>query len=62
MIGETTSSSEQLTITMLGRINLSTVLLGAGGLLTLIGFIAYFQDNATLNLAGFSMASRYFWG
>jgi hypothetical protein len=24
-----------------------------GGLLTLIGFVAYFQDNATLNLAGF---------
>jgi hypothetical protein len=38
---------------MLGRINLSTVLLGVGGLLTLIGFVAYFQDNATLNLAGF---------
>jgi hypothetical protein len=38
---------------MLGRINLSTLLLGVGGLLTLIGFIAYFQDNATLNLAGF---------
>ncbi len=47
------SSSEQLTITMLGRINLSTVLLGVGGLLTLVGFVAYFQDNATLNLAGF---------
>ncbi len=41
---------------MLGRIsrfNLSTVLLGVGRLLTLIGFVAYFQDNATLNLAGF---------
>lgn len=38
---------------MLGRINLSTVLLGVGGVLTLIGFVAYFQDNATLNLAGF---------
>ncbi|MFM7470000.1 MAG: DUF2854 domain-containing protein [Nodosilinea sp. LVE1205-7] len=38
---------------MLGRINLSLVLLGVGGILTIIGFIAYFQDNATLNLAGF---------
>lgn len=38
---------------MLGRINLSLVLLGVGGILTLVGFIAYFQDNATLNLAGF---------
>jgi hypothetical protein len=38
---------------MLGRINLSLVLLGVGGVLTIIGFIAYFQANATLNLAGF---------
>ncbi|HIK44013.1 MAG TPA: DUF2854 domain-containing protein [Leptolyngbyaceae cyanobacterium M65_K2018_010] len=38
---------------MLGRINLSLVLLAIGGVLTLIGFVAYFQDNATLNLAGF---------
>ncbi|TVP66078.1 MAG: DUF2854 domain-containing protein [Leptolyngbya sp. LCM1.Bin17] len=38
---------------MLGRINLSLVLLGVGGVLTIIGFVAYFQDNATLNLAGF---------
>jgi hypothetical protein len=38
---------------MLGRINLSLLLLWVGGILTIIGFIAYFQDNATLNLAGF---------
>lgn len=38
---------------MLGRINLSLVLLAVGGVLTIIGFIAYFQDNSTLNLVGF---------
>jgi hypothetical protein len=38
---------------MLGSINLSLVLLWVGGILTIIGFVAYFQDNATLNLAGF---------
>ncbi|MGF1568938.1 MAG: DUF2854 domain-containing protein [Nodosilinea sp.] len=38
---------------MLGRINLSLVLLAVGGVLTVIGFIAYFQNNSTLNLAGF---------
>lgn len=38
---------------MLGRLNLSLVLLTVGGILTIIGFIAYFQDYATLNLAGF---------
>lgn len=38
---------------MLGRINLSLVLLAVGGVLTIIGFVAYFQENATLNLAGF---------
>lgn len=38
---------------MLGRINLSLVLLAVGGVLTVVGFVAYFQDNATLNLAGF---------
>lgn len=37
----------------LGRINLSLVLLAVGGGLTIIGFIAYFQDNSTLNLVGF---------
>lgn len=38
---------------MLGRINLSLVLLAVGGVLTIVGFVAYFQENATLNLAGF---------
>lgn len=38
---------------MLGRINLSLVLLAVGGILTLVGFAAYFLDYATLNLAGF---------
>jgi hypothetical protein len=38
---------------MLGRINLSLVLLAVGGVLTLVGFAAYFLDYATLNLAGF---------
>jgi hypothetical protein len=38
---------------MLGRINLSLVLLALGGTLTLVGFAAYFLDYATLNLAGF---------
>jgi hypothetical protein len=38
---------------MLGRINLSLVLLAVGGALTLVGFAAYFLDYATLNLAGF---------
>lgn len=47
------NSNVQAKDTMLGRINLSLVLLGVGGVLTIIGFVAYFQDNATLNLAGF---------
>jgi hypothetical protein len=38
---------------MLGRINLSLVLLWVGGILTIVGFVAYFKDYATLNLAGF---------
>ncbi|MGG6238318.1 DUF2854 domain-containing protein [Nodosilinea sp. AN01ver1] len=38
---------------MLGRLNLSLVLLAVGGVLTIIGFVAYFQDNSTLNLVGF---------
>ncbi|WP_035992999.1 DUF2854 domain-containing protein [Leptolyngbya sp. KIOST-1] len=38
---------------MLGRTNLSLVLLAVGGVLTVIGFVAYFQDNSTLNLVGF---------
>lgn len=38
---------------MLRKTSLSILLLGVGGVLTVIGFVAYFQDNATLNLAGF---------
>ncbi|MBE9155800.1 DUF2854 domain-containing protein [Nodosilinea sp. LEGE 06152] len=37
----------------LGRFNLSLVLLAVGGVLTIVGFVAYFQDNSTLNLVGF---------
>lgn len=38
---------------MLRKTSLGNVLLIVGGILTVIGFVAYFQDNATLNLAGF---------
>lgn len=38
---------------MLRKTSLGTLLLGVGGVLTIVGFVAYFQDNATLNLAGF---------
>lgn len=38
---------------MFQKTSLSIVLLGVGGVLTVVGFVAYFQDNATLNLAGF---------
>ncbi|MDB9527092.1 DUF2854 domain-containing protein [Oscillatoria sp. CS-180] len=38
---------------MLRKMSLGNVLLVVGGVLTIIGFVAYFQDNATLNLAGF---------
>lgn len=38
---------------MLRKTSLGTVLLVVGGVLTVVGFVAYFQDNATLNLAGF---------
>ncbi len=38
---------------MLRKTSLGNVLLVVGGILTLVGFVAYFQDNATLNLAGF---------
>lgn len=37
----------------LGQFNLSLVLLVVGGVLTVVGFVAYFQDNSTLNLVGF---------
>lgn len=38
---------------MFGKIRLSILGLTVGGILTLIGFVAYATDNATLNLAGF---------
>jgi len=38
---------------MLRKIPLGTVLLVVGGILTLVGFVAYAQENATLNLVGF---------
>ncbi len=38
---------------MLPRISLGSLGLLVGGVLTVVGFIAYFMDNATLNLAGF---------
>jgi len=38
---------------MLRQTSLGTLGLGVGGALTLIGFVAYFSNNATLNLAGF---------
>ncbi|MGB3297117.1 MAG: DUF2854 domain-containing protein [Phormidesmis sp.] len=38
---------------MLRKIPLGTVLLVVGGILTLLGFVAYAQENATLNLVGF---------
>lgn len=38
---------------MLRRISLANVGLVVGSVLTLVGFIAYANDNATLNLAGF---------
>ena len=38
---------------MLRKIPLGGVLLAIGSILTLVGFVAYFRDMATLNLAGF---------
>jgi hypothetical protein len=38
---------------MFGKTSLGNLLLVVGGILTVVGFVAYFQDNATLNLAGF---------
>ncbi len=38
---------------MFGKISLSSVGLVVGGILTVVGFAAYFADYATLNLAGF---------
>lgn len=38
---------------MLRKIPLGGVLLVIGGILTIVGFVAYAQENATLNLVGF---------
>lgn len=38
---------------MLRKVPLGGVLLSIGSILTLVGFVAYFRDMATLNLAGF---------
>ncbi len=38
---------------MLRQTSLGQLGLVLGGLLTIVGFVAYFADNATLNLAGF---------
>jgi hypothetical protein len=38
---------------MLRQISLGTIGLTIGGILTIIGFVAYAADNATLNLVGF---------
>ena len=38
---------------MLRKIPLGTVLLAVGGILTIVGFVAYAQEKATLNLVGF---------
>jgi Protein of unknown function (DUF2854) len=38
---------------MLRQVSLGKLGLVVGGLLTIIGFVAYFTDNATLNLVGF---------
>lgn len=38
---------------MLRKLPLGSVLLIVGGILTLVGFVAYFQERATLNLVGF---------
>ncbi len=38
---------------MLGQISLGTLGLSVGSILTIIGFVAYALDNATLNLIGF---------
>lgn len=38
---------------MFRKISLGRIGLSVGGVLTLVGFVAYAQENATLNLAGF---------
>jgi uncharacterized Tic20 family protein len=46
---------------MLRQISLGAVGLVVGGILTLVGFVAYATDNPTLNLVGFFTAFRCFW-
>ena len=38
---------------MLRKIHLSSLLMTIGGILTVVGFVAYFQESATLSLVGF---------
>jgi hypothetical protein len=38
---------------MFGKISLGTLGLTVGGILTIVGFVAYATENATLNLVGF---------
>jgi hypothetical protein len=38
---------------MLRQTSLGTIGLGVGGVLVVVGFVAYFSSNATLNLVGF---------
>ncbi|HEY9624930.1 MAG TPA: DUF2854 domain-containing protein [Crinalium sp.] len=38
---------------MLGKVSLGTLGLVVGGILTVVGFVAYFSESATLNLVGF---------
>jgi hypothetical protein len=40
-------------LAMLRQLPLGIVLISVGGILTIVGFIAYATDNPTLNLAGF---------
>ncbi|WP_390631188.1 DUF2854 domain-containing protein [Leptothermofonsia sichuanensis] len=44
---------EQKLSTMLRQTSLGWLGLSVGGILTLVGFVAYFTNNPTLNLAGF---------
>ncbi|PSN20171.1 hypothetical protein C7271_03575 [filamentous cyanobacterium CCP5] len=47
---------------MFGKVSLARVLLTVGGILTIIGFVAYFQGNSTLNLVGFFYGVPVFLG
>jgi hypothetical protein len=46
-------STSNINVMMLRKIPLGRVLLTIGSLLTLVGFVAYFREEATLNLVGF---------